>query len=196
MRKLDIVQVRLFAPIWISRNRVSMGDVVGLRECGVGIVVEQLKGFFYRHRFQAVDQLMERNAVNELHDEIVHTILLADTKHRNDVGVVQVRGRLGFVAEALKTALVPQIETTKAVGIVFLPGMMVGLLLAGVTPLDAVQAQLVIMYLVLGSVAVSSSVSSRSAAAGYGIPATTWCRSVRRCVSCCNMPVRSPAHRN
>ena len=33
---------------------------------------------------------------------------------------------------------------------------MVGLLLAGVTPLDAVQAQLVVMYLVLGSVSVTT----------------------------------------
>jgi len=63
-----------------------------------------------------------------------------------------------YLRESLRTALIPQIETTKAVGIVFLPGMMVGLLLAGVTPLDAVQAQLVIMYLVLGSVAVTTSV--------------------------------------
>ncbi len=63
-----------------------------------------------------------------------------------------------YLREALRTALIPQIETTKAVGIVFLPGMMVGLLLAGVTPLDAVQAQAVIMYLVLGSVAVTTSV--------------------------------------
>lgn len=63
-----------------------------------------------------------------------------------------------YLREALRTALIPQIETTKAVGIVFLPGMMVGLLLAGVTPLGAVQAQVVIMYLVLGSVAVTTSV--------------------------------------
>jgi putative ABC transport system permease protein len=63
-----------------------------------------------------------------------------------------------YLRESLRTALIPQIETTKAVGIVFLPGMMVGLLLAGVTPLGAVQAQLVIMYLVLGSVAVTTSV--------------------------------------
>ena len=63
-----------------------------------------------------------------------------------------------YLRDALRTALIPQIETTKAVGIVFLPGMMVGLLLAGVAPLDAVQAQLVIMYLVLGSVAVTTSV--------------------------------------
>ena len=60
--------------------------------------------------------------------------------------------------EALRTALIPQIETTRAVGIVFLPGAMVGLLLAGVDPLQAVQVQLVVMYLVLGSVAVTTTV--------------------------------------
>jgi len=63
-----------------------------------------------------------------------------------------------YLRESLRTALIPQIETTKAVGIVFLPGLMTGLLLAGVDPLDAVQAQVVIMYLVLGSVAVTTSV--------------------------------------
>jgi putative ABC transport system permease protein len=63
-----------------------------------------------------------------------------------------------YLRESLRTALIPQIETTKAVGIVFLPGMMTGLLLAGVDPVDAVQAQVVIMYLVLGSVAVTTSV--------------------------------------
>ena len=63
-----------------------------------------------------------------------------------------------YLREALRTALIPQIETTKAVGIVFLPGMMVGLLLAGVTALPTVHAQLVIIYLVLGSVAVTTSV--------------------------------------
>jgi putative ABC transport system permease protein len=63
-----------------------------------------------------------------------------------------------YLRESLRTALIPQIETTKAVGIVFLPGMLTGLLLAGVDPLDAVQAQVVIMYLVLGSVAVTTSV--------------------------------------
>lgn len=63
-----------------------------------------------------------------------------------------------YLRESLRTALIPQIETTKAVGIVFLPGTMVGLLLAGVSPMAAVQAQVVIMYLVLGSVAVTTSV--------------------------------------
>ena len=59
---------------------------------------------------------------------------------------------------ALRAALVPQIETTKAVGIVFLPGAMTGLILAGVDPLDAVLVQVVVMYLVLGSAATATTV--------------------------------------
>ena len=63
-----------------------------------------------------------------------------------------------YVRSALRTALIPQIESTKAVGLVFLPGAMTGLVLAGVDALDAVQVQLAIMYLVLGSVATSVTV--------------------------------------
>jgi putative ABC transport system permease protein len=62
------------------------------------------------------------------------------------------------VRSALRTALVPQIESTKAVGLVFLPGAMTGLVLAGVDAVDAVTVQLAIMYLILGSVATSVTV--------------------------------------
>jgi putative ABC transport system permease protein len=63
-----------------------------------------------------------------------------------------------YLREAMRTAMIPQIESTKAVGLVFLPGAMTGLILAGVSPVDAVQVQLAIMYLILGSVATSVTV--------------------------------------
>lgn len=63
-----------------------------------------------------------------------------------------------YVRSALRTALIPQVESTKAVGLVFLPGAMTGLVLAGVDAVDAVTVQLAIMYLVLGSVATSVTV--------------------------------------
>jgi putative ABC transport system permease protein len=63
-----------------------------------------------------------------------------------------------YVREALRTALIPQIETTKAVGLIALPGAMTGLILAGVDPIDAVQVQAAVMYLVLGSVATTTTV--------------------------------------
>ncbi len=63
-----------------------------------------------------------------------------------------------FLRQALRTALIPQIETTKAVGLVVLPGAMTGLILAGVDPLDAVRVQAAVMFVVLGSVATTSTV--------------------------------------
>ncbi|MEA3510979.1 MAG: iron export ABC transporter permease subunit FetB [Actinomycetota bacterium] len=95
---------------------------------------------------------------------LVATRIVAEFKEKRPL--VEVRLALGFRSQeafrpylrsALKTALVPQIETTKAVGIVFLPGAMTGLILAGVDPMGAVRVQIVVMYLVLGSVAVSTS---------------------------------------
>lgn len=86
------------------------------------------------------------------------------TEHR---GLIEGRLSLGLTSEqsfaphlraALRDALTPQIETTKAVGIVFLPGAMVGLILAGVDPVDAVRVQAAVMYLVLGSVATTTAV--------------------------------------
>ena len=59
------------------------------------------------------------------------------------------------VHDVARLALVPQIERTKVVGLIALPGAMTGLLLAGVDPIDAVLIQLVVMFLVLGAVALS-----------------------------------------
>jgi putative ABC transport system permease protein len=63
-----------------------------------------------------------------------------------------------YLRAALRTALIPQIETTKAVGLVFLPGAMTGLILAGTAPLEAVKVQAAVMYLVLGSVATTTAI--------------------------------------
>ena len=63
-----------------------------------------------------------------------------------------------YLRVVLRTAMTPQIESTKAVGLVFLPGAMTGLVLAGVDPLDAVKVQLALMLLILGGVATVSTV--------------------------------------
>jgi putative ABC transport system permease protein len=60
-----------------------------------------------------------------------------------------------YVRRAMATAVTTQVESTKAVGLVFLPGAMTGLILAGVDATQAVLVQLAIMYLILGSVATA-----------------------------------------
>ncbi|MGZ4512944.1 MAG: ABC transporter permease, partial [Mycobacterium sp.] len=61
-----------------------------------------------------------------------------------------------YLRTALRSAISPQIETTKATGLVFLPGAMTGLILAGVHPVQAVLVQAVVMFLILGSVAATT----------------------------------------
>ena len=55
---------------------------------------------------------------------------------------------------ALRTALIPAIDSTKTVGLISLPGAMTGLILAGVSPLTAIRYQIVVMYMLLAAAAI------------------------------------------
>jgi len=93
-----------------------------------------------------------RRVVGELRDK------RAEVEARLALGHTWAMASRPYVREALRTAMIPQIESTKSVGLVFLPGAMTGLILAGVDPAKAVLVQLAIMYLILGSVATSVTV--------------------------------------
>lgn len=91
-------------------------------------------------------------------------------EHRDQIEVRLALGRTGrhairpHLAEAMRTAVTPQIEQTKIVGLIALPGTMTGLLLAGASPLEAVLTQVVVMFLILGSVAVTTVLVGRGTA--------------------------------
>ncbi|WP_044641214.1 ABC transporter permease [Risungbinella massiliensis] len=57
---------------------------------------------------------------------------------------------------AIKASMIPTIESQKTVGLVQLPGMMSGQIIAGADPIQAVQFQLLIMFLLLTTAAVTS----------------------------------------
>lgn len=63
------------------------------------------------------------------------------------------------IRQAVRTGMIPTINTMMVVGLVSLPGMMTGQLLSGVDPVQAVKYQIVIMFLIaagtsLGTVSV------------------------------------------
>ncbi len=80
------------------------------------------------------------------------------------LGFAKDQATLHFEQTVIRSALIPQIERTKVVGLIALPGAMTGLLLAGVDPIDAVVLQLAVMFLVLGAVATSVVIVSRTIA--------------------------------
>ncbi len=57
----------------------------------------------------------------------------------------------GITRQALRSGFMPIINSMSATGLVFLPGMMTGQILAGVAPVQAVKYQLLIMFLIAGA---------------------------------------------
>ena len=94
--------------------------------------------------------LAARRTADELTDK------RAEVEARLALGYSSVHAGRPYVRNAIKTALTPRIESAKAAGLVFLPGAMTGLILAGVDPVDAVLVQVAIMYLILGTAATTS----------------------------------------
>ena len=64
---------------------------------------------------------------------------------------------------ALRTALIPAIDSTKVVGLISLPGTMTGLILAGFDPLTAIRYQIVVMYMLLAATALAALTAARLA---------------------------------
>ena len=56
---------------------------------------------------------------------------------------------------AFRPALIPQVNAFFAVGLVSLPGMMTGQIIAGIEPLLAIRYQIVVMAMIYGSAGLS-----------------------------------------
>ncbi len=61
-----------------------------------------------------------------------------------------------IIRGAIRTGMIPTIDAAKLLGIVSLPGMMTGLILAGVSPLVAIKYQIMVTFMLLSTTATSS----------------------------------------
>ena len=60
------------------------------------------------------------------------------------------------IREAVRRGLIPIINAMSVVGIVSLPGMMTGQILAGADPIDAVKYQIVVMFMIAGATSLGA----------------------------------------
>lgn len=86
-------------------------------------------------------------------DELVEKTLEAEA--RLALGVPAKEALNPYVRKATTTALIPVIDATKTVGLIALPGAFTGMLLAGARPAQAAQVQLIVLFMLLGAVAIS-----------------------------------------
>lgn len=67
------------------------------------------------------------------------------------LGATSREASLSQFRRSLRSAMLPIIDTTKTVGLIKLPGAMTGMILAGASPLMAVQLQMIVMYMLVGA---------------------------------------------
>lgn len=87
------------------------------------------------------------------------------------LGATAREAALPAVRRALRSGTITLIDSTKTTGLIFFPGTMVGMLLAGADPTDAVRLQLILLYVLLGSVAIAALVSTTLAYRNFFTPA-------------------------
>ncbi|WP_321420303.1 ABC transporter permease [uncultured Methanomethylovorans sp.] len=66
---------------------------------------------------------------------------------------------VGIIRDAIKTGVIPTIDSARTLGIVSLPGMMTGLILAGISPIEAIKYQIMVTFMLLSTTSISSYVA-------------------------------------
>jgi putative ABC transport system permease protein len=108
-------------------------------------------------------------ALNRLGDEI------GDGRARIEatlaLGATAREAALPIVRRSLRSGMITLVDSTKTTGLIFFPGTMVGMLLAGASPTDAVRLQLILLYALLGSVAIAGLLATMLAYRNFFTPA-------------------------
>ncbi|HWM53959.1 MAG TPA: iron export ABC transporter permease subunit FetB [Solirubrobacterales bacterium] len=108
-------------------------------------------------------------ALNRLGDEL--TEARAKIEATLALGATAQEAAAPFVRRALRSGMIALVDSTKTTGLIFFPGTMVGMLLAGADPTDAVRLQLILLYTLLGSVAIAGLVATALAYRNFFTPA-------------------------
>ncbi len=108
-------------------------------------------------------------ALNRLGDE------MADSRNRIEatlaLGATATEAARPAVRRALRSGMITLVDSTKTTGLIFFPGTMVGMLLAGASPTDAVRLQLILLYALLGSVSIAALVATGLSYRNFFTPA-------------------------
>lgn len=89
--------------------------------------------------------------------------LSSDFKNRRDevetklsLGADILPSSIEIIRDSIRTGMIPTIDSAKTLGIVSLPGMMTGLILAGTSPLQAIRYQILVTFMLMSTTAISS----------------------------------------
>ena len=79
-----------------------------------------------------------------------------DVETQLAMGATRAEAAAGPLRDAVRTGMIPIVNSMMIVGLVSLPGMMTGQLISGMDPMSAVKYQIVIMFLIAGATALGT----------------------------------------
>ncbi|WP_114195440.1 iron efflux ABC transporter permease subunit FetB [Edaphovirga cremea] len=62
----------------------------------------------------------------------------------------------GIIRDSIRSSLIPTVDSAKTVGLVSLPGMMSGLIFAGIDPVKAIKYQIMVTFMLLSTASLST----------------------------------------
>jgi putative ABC transport system permease protein len=87
------------------------------------------------------------------------------------LGATSTQAVTPLVRRSLRSGMITLVDSTKTTGLIFFPGTMVGMLLAGADPTDAVRLQLILLYVLLGAVSIAALMAITLARRNFFTPA-------------------------
>ncbi len=149
-------QIGVFAPTFVSMV-VSYLAVTTV----VTAVVVQVDPWWTPQYFIPLGGMIAGNSMNAI--SVCLERLLTGLRERREaielalsLGATYREATADLLAEAVRAGMIPSINALMTVGLVSLPGMMTGQILAGVAPVSAVKYQIVVMLMLVASTAIGS----------------------------------------
>lgn len=98
------------------------------------------------------------DSFNDLHQQVLEKLALG-----SDIKLAS----MPILRRSIKTAMQPTIDSAKTVGLVNLPGMMSGLIFAGINPVYAIKYQIMITFMLLSATSLGAAISGYLAYKNY-----------------------------
>ena len=148
--------VRIFLPTFVSMLLSYM-----LVSFVVVDVIVQVRPWYRPEYFLQLGGMVIGNSMNAIAialDRLFNDLL----RRRGEIelhaclGATATQASAGIFRDAVKAGMIPSINSMMGAGLVFIPGMMTGQILAGSDPFVAVKYQIVVMLMLVGSTALGS----------------------------------------
>lgn len=170
---LLMVAIIVFNAAWNARGRargiphafvisllaitVATGVTIGLLLLAKAIAfvpsqIVPISGMIASNAMVAIG-LAYRSLNGQFHDkrqELLERLALGANRYQTAINVVR---------EAIRTGMSPTIDSAKTVGIVSLPGMMSGLIFAGVDPTKAIMYQIMVTFMLMAATSIGSTIA-------------------------------------